>query len=203
VRYEEIPPISREAAEAVFVRDDPHEVVNALLGLAISDPDWRWVQQQCLRFIHHPDPNVRYIVPLCFMHLARLHGALDVDLVFPVLEALQKDTSPGVVSQATRCLAEVKWYLFGIQVCPISFQPQELAAELAVLKTLECVMAILESLHPPLTKSIPANMSAERQLALFREAFEMMRQDLALLQIGEPEMSVDDPEPDRPSNGRN
>jgi len=202
MRYEEIPPISREAAEAVFARDDPHEVVKALLGLALSDPDWRWVQQQCMRFIEHPNPDVRGVVPLCFMHLARLHGALDVDIVFPVLEALQNDTSPWVVGRANECLADVKWLLFRIGSCVPYVEPHDLAAELGVLNTLECVVAILEDAHAPLRQSIPANMSAERQLALFREAFEMMRQDFALLHIGEPEMSVDDSEPDQPSNGR-
>jgi hypothetical protein len=145
---------------------------------------------------------VRYIVPLCFMHLARLHGALDVDIVFPVLEALEKDTSPGVVSQATQCLADVKWYLFGVPDCVPHVASQELAAELAVLKTLEWVMSILENAHAPLTKSIPASVSMERQLALFREAFDMMRQDFALLRIGEPEMSADDSEPGRPTNSQ-
>ena len=34
VRYEHIGPITRDAAEAAFARDDPHGVVRALIGLA-------------------------------------------------------------------------------------------------------------------------------------------------------------------------
>ena len=190
--YEPIPPISREEAEAVFVQDDPHAVLKALLGLALWDPDGHWVEQQCFRFSEHPDSDVRGAVPLCLMHIARLHGVLDVDVSLPLLESLQTDSSPWVAGRATEMLADIKWILFGIPVCLPTVRPQELQAELAALNTLEWVTSILQDASAPLTRPVPATVSAERQLALFREAFDMMRQHFALLGIGATEQPADD-----------
>ena len=192
MRYEEIPPISREEAQAVFTRDDPHAVVNALLGLALNDPDWRWVQDQCLQFSQHPSEDVRYAVPLCLMHLARLHGTLDVDLVFPVLENLQSDPSPSVAGSAEVYLSDIKWYLFRIEDALPYVRQEELDIELARLTELETVTMVLESLSLPFTRTIPATLSADRQLALLREVFESTRQRLALLGLGQTPTSADD-----------
>jgi hypothetical protein len=192
MRYEPVEPYSREQAEAAFARDDPHELVKVLLGLSWYEPDRRWVQEQCIHFSHHCHPNVRGVVPICFMHIARIDHALDVDAVFPVLERLQHDLSPWVAGNAVEYTADVKGLLFGIPACLPFVRPEELEPELAVLNTLEWVSSILGSIYRPLTHQIPSTISAERQLALYREAFDMMRQHFAMLGIPGPEQSFDD-----------
>lgn len=191
MRYEPVEPHTREDAEAAFARDDPDELVRVLLGLSWYEPDWPWVQEQCLRFSQHPSSKVRYMVPLCLMHIARIYHDLDVDRVFPVLETLQHDPSPTVAGCATEYLTDIKWMLFHIPNCLPFVRPEELEPELAVLNTLDWVVSILESAYAPLSRPVPPTVSAERQLALHREAFEMMRQNFALLGIGEPEQPSD------------
>jgi hypothetical protein len=109
--YAPIPRISRDEAETAFAQDDPHEVVKALLGLALYDPDWRWVQAQCLRFCRDARREIRRTVPLCFMHLAYIHRTLDTELVLPALEQLRADPDQEVSSAATEYLSYIQWDL--------------------------------------------------------------------------------------------
>jgi hypothetical protein len=187
MRYEPVQPYTREDAEAAFVRDDPDELNKVLLGLSWYEPDWRWVQEQCIRFSQHAHEHVRGVVPICFMHLARINRDLDVDAVFPILEALQNDPSPWVSGNAREYLADIKWMLFGIPVCLPSVTAEELGPELTVLQTLEWVSSILQDTSAPLWRPVPPSVSVERQLALYHETFERMRQHFALLGISDPE----------------
>jgi hypothetical protein len=65
----------RAEAQAALAADDPDAVIHALLRTAYHDPDARWVQEQCLRFVRDPDWQVRHMAALGLSHLARLHGA--------------------------------------------------------------------------------------------------------------------------------
>jgi hypothetical protein len=98
-RYEPIEPMDREVAEERLRGGDPRQVAEALLSIALHDPDWRWTQATCLRYADDPDLGVRAAVLLCFSHLARLHGALDLDAVVPVLRR-------GLADEALRGRAE-------------------------------------------------------------------------------------------------
>lgn len=109
MRYEDVLPITRQEAEDAFVSGNPNEVCNALVRVAYHDPDWRWVQAQCLRFGKHPDPDVRGLAATCIGHLVRIHGVLDMELVLPVLEGLLKD--PEVSGRAQDALDDIKVYL--------------------------------------------------------------------------------------------
>ena len=93
LKYEEIGPVSRGEAASRLESSDPSEVVEALLGLALHDPDWRHVQRICLRLADHPDVSVRRNVATALGHLARLHRRLDLDVVLPVLSQLHDDDS--------------------------------------------------------------------------------------------------------------
>jgi hypothetical protein len=89
--YESIEPVGREEAEAAFQSGDPSEVVRALLGLALHDPDLEWVQSQCFRLASHPDVWVRRNVATSLGHLARIHRRLDVERVTSLLDQLASD----------------------------------------------------------------------------------------------------------------
>ena len=52
---EDINPMSRRYAEAVFKQDNAEKIEEALLRVTFHDEDWRWVQSYCLQFLAHPD----------------------------------------------------------------------------------------------------------------------------------------------------
>ena len=109
MKYEELGPIDRDEAERTLAGQDAEAVSLALLRLALHDPDWRWVQEQCLRFVGHPDVWVRRNAATSLGHLARLHRQLDSSRVIPVLEKLKKD--PEVASEAETALDDLTIFL--------------------------------------------------------------------------------------------
>ncbi len=106
MRHEDIPPMSRQDAEAAFASGGAEAICRALLSAALHDPDWRWVQEQCLRCAGHPDAWVRRNAAIGLSHLARLHGVLELDKVGPVLKRLIKDPEAG--GEAEDALQEIE-----------------------------------------------------------------------------------------------
>src|SRR3712207_3524202 len=91
VRYEDPPALSRHHLEREFASDSSGRIADALVSAALHDADWRWVQDWCIRFAEHPHSDVRRIAITSLGHLARLHNALDLDRVLPLLEAKSND----------------------------------------------------------------------------------------------------------------
>jgi hypothetical protein len=89
--YREPHPITRKEAEAAFASADSEEITLALVSVAFHDPDWRWVQDQCLHFAQHDVANVRQVAATCLGHVARIHRQLDLEKVLPVLQELSHD----------------------------------------------------------------------------------------------------------------
>ena len=89
--YEDPPQMTCEEAERALASDDADATCLALLAIALHDPDWRRVQDWCVRLSSHPAAHVRRIVATALGHVARLHGHLDENMVFPVLERLMQD----------------------------------------------------------------------------------------------------------------
>ena len=73
-------------------RDDPNDISDALLVLALNDADWRWVQGQCLELFDHADEATRGLAVTCLGHIARIHGHLDHDIVIPRLKLAARDS---------------------------------------------------------------------------------------------------------------
>ena len=106
---EEINPMSRRYAEAVFKQDDVEKIEEALLRVTFHDEDWRWVQSYCLQFLTHFDKDVRAVAALCLGHLACIHGTLDVAIVVPALKALLTD--PDVARKASDALDDIAMFV--------------------------------------------------------------------------------------------
>lgn len=109
MRYEEIVFMPRENVEESLASGDHQAIRSALLSAALHDPDWRWVEQQCLRFAGHHDGGVRGIAAMSLGHLARIHGVLNLDSVRPVLRKLSTD--PDVREHAADALADLWVFL--------------------------------------------------------------------------------------------
>ena len=109
MEYQEIFPINRGDLEKMVESGNKKAIVDALLSAAYYDPDWRWVQGLCLRFLDHSDRNVRWIAATCLGHLARIHRDLDLELVLPKLLEMKKD--PLVAPSVEEALDDIHFFL--------------------------------------------------------------------------------------------
>jgi len=107
--YYEIFPIDRRELEKLLESGNENAIVEALLSAAYYDPDWRWVQGQCLRFLDHADRNVRWNAATCLGHVARIHRNLDLELVLPRLLVLKGDAS--IAPSVEEALADIRFFL--------------------------------------------------------------------------------------------
>ena len=100
--YHSVEPISRTEAERIFAGSDEHAICNALVSVAFYDPDWKWVQDQCLEFINTPGiaPGIRSLAATCLGHVARIHETIDWDRVVPLLESLVNEPGMGTAGDA-------------------------------------------------------------------------------------------------------
>ncbi len=94
---------------SVLSLGSPAQKAEALLSLAYHDPDGHWVEELCLSLVDDLSPEVRGMAAMCFGHLARIHGRLDLDRVLPVLRRLAVD--PLVAPRANDALDDIEVYL--------------------------------------------------------------------------------------------
>jgi hypothetical protein len=102
-------PISRDAASSVFASGGPQEICDALIGVTFHEPDWHWVRDRCLDFLSHENSDVRGLAATCLGHIARIHHALDQDVVVPALQRLRAD--PQVGGRAEDALDDIRMFL--------------------------------------------------------------------------------------------
>lgn len=109
VYLEEINPMSRRYAEAIFQQDNAEKIEEALLRVTFHDEDWRWVQTYCLQFLAHPNKDVRAIAAVCLGHLACIHGTLDTAIVVSALKAQLTNTD--VARKASDALDDIAMFV--------------------------------------------------------------------------------------------
>lgn len=109
MKYHEIFPMERADLERLLNSGNEKAIIDALLSAAFYDPDWKWVQTTCLRFLDHPEKWVRWNAATCLGHIARIHRRLDTEIVVPRLMALKADAS--IASNVDDALDDIKWYL--------------------------------------------------------------------------------------------
>jgi hypothetical protein len=109
MKYVEPSPASRDALAVALAGGDGRTIAETLVGLTNSDEDWRWVQDTCLKLLHHDDIGVRAIAITCLGHLARIHGELDIDKVQPILTELLSD--PELGGRAEDALDDIKRFV--------------------------------------------------------------------------------------------
>jgi hypothetical protein len=109
VKYEAIMERDREEIEILLCSSDKHDIECALLSAAYYDPEWRWVQAQCLTFTRHSDQNVRWVAAICLGHLARIHRQLDLELVLQRLTEMRAD--PLVKPAVDDALDDIRFFL--------------------------------------------------------------------------------------------
>ncbi len=76
MKYEPIERKSREEVESAISRNDPDELLRAVLPAALYSDDPDWSEAICLLLSGHEHSNVRGNAILGFAHIARIHGEL-------------------------------------------------------------------------------------------------------------------------------
>ncbi len=84
-RYVPVIERTREEIEEILRGNDLEQVCEALWSAVYYDPDWRWVQLQCLKHLDHSDCTVRGCAVMLLGALAVFRKQLDVHVVIPAL----------------------------------------------------------------------------------------------------------------------
>lgn len=109
--YETPPHLPREVAHAQLREGDKRSRIDALLSLAIYDPDWRSAQELSLQHLHDPDVDLIATAVLGLAHIARRQQDLDIERVIPELERLRSD--PRLAGRVDDALDDIRIYVRG------------------------------------------------------------------------------------------
>lgn len=111
MKYDAITPQSRTDAERALRSRDRDEVIRALIGVAMSSTDWRWVQKKCVELSTHPDVWVRRACATALLHVARTRRRLDMNDAMVVFDRLRAD--PQTADEVPHTLEEIDIFLHG------------------------------------------------------------------------------------------
>jgi hypothetical protein len=91
VIYEEVHPRTRAELVEGRASNDSEQIRSSLYSASWYDEDWRWTQEQCLVFLRHQDPLVRWAAALSLGYIAQFHKQLDLVRVLPALHEAYAD----------------------------------------------------------------------------------------------------------------
>jgi len=111
VKYEPIPQMSVGDIEAAIDRNEPEELLVAVLSAALHGSELEWAERVCAKLAAHEHFNVRGNAILGFGHLARIHGQLSRTLALPIIEAGLQDAHEYVRGQAEAAADDVEHLL--------------------------------------------------------------------------------------------
>ena len=111
MKHEPIPEMSAEDLEAAITRNQPDELLRAVLSAALYGSDQQWAQGVCQRLATHPHFSVRGNAILGLGHLARIHGRLQQSIALPIIEAGLADPDEYVRAQAHSAADDIEHFL--------------------------------------------------------------------------------------------
>jgi hypothetical protein len=103
--YQELEPIDRDKAVSMLASSDPYAVNEAILRLALYDPDGAWVTDRALELLQSPNANIRMVAATALGHVARIHRTIDRERVIPALQRLRDN--PETVGRAEDALDDI------------------------------------------------------------------------------------------------
>ncbi|MBO0853179.1 MAG: hypothetical protein J2P18_05355 [Nocardia sp.] len=89
--YQRLDPIERDAALIMISSGISDSVCEAILRIALHDPDPDWATDQALALLTSPAPEIRGVSATALGHIARLHRHTDKTRVVPALQKLLSD----------------------------------------------------------------------------------------------------------------
>lgn len=111
--YRKLDPIGRDDAETTLTSPDAYLVTEAILRLALHDPDGRWVTDRALELLRNPDADIRAAAATALGHIARIHRTIDTERVIPALHHLTNN--PATAGQAQDALDDIAMFTTGNQ----------------------------------------------------------------------------------------
>ena len=111
MRYEEPGPFGRKEALDAVASGNSELVCDAIVRLALNDPDGHWVEEVALGLMGSGDPNVRAVAATALGHVARIHGETTESLVVPALKRLLRD--PRTAGRAEDALSDIAIFVPG------------------------------------------------------------------------------------------
>jgi len=109
--YTQIGPWNHADVEQAILSDDIEALLQAVIGIALHDDDWRYAQDLCVRLSSHPNFNVRGNAVLSLGHIARVHRRLDQAMVQPIIRNALRDSHDFVRGQAECAVGDTKFFL--------------------------------------------------------------------------------------------
>jgi hypothetical protein len=111
MKYEEIQQMSAEQIDSIILRNQPDELLIAVLSAALYADDVKWAEDVCAKLANHENDNVRGNAILGFGHIARIHGKLTESKVRPLVEAALRDNSKYVRGHADAAADDIAHFL--------------------------------------------------------------------------------------------
>jgi hypothetical protein len=91
---------SRDKVERALAADDAEALLSAVIAVSMHEEDQKYSEQLCLRLSRHSHFNVRGNAILGFGHIARIHGKLNQEFVYPIIADALKDGNEYIRGQA-------------------------------------------------------------------------------------------------------
>lgn len=113
MEYVPVPKRERTELEQLLSSNNPQTICDGLLSASYWEPDWQWVQDQCLLYLDSPDSKVRSFAALGLGYVAVFHGKSDLDRVIPRLTALLDD--PEGAPYADDALDDVRHFVIKLK----------------------------------------------------------------------------------------
>ncbi len=101
----------RTVVEDALERDDPIELMDLILEVALESDEREWAQACCAQLAKHRNAQVRGNALLGFGHLARRFGRLDPQRVQRLVEIGLHDRSDYVRAQAESAAEDLTTFL--------------------------------------------------------------------------------------------
>jgi hypothetical protein len=101
----------RAAVEDALLRDEPDELTDLVVDVALEASDLEWAQLCCVQLSRHRNAVVRGNAVLGLGHLARRFGQLDPQRVRRVVDRALHDRSPFVREQADSAADDLETFL--------------------------------------------------------------------------------------------
>jgi hypothetical protein len=104
-------PDFRTSVEDALERDDPIELMDVALDIALEAEERDWAQSCCIQLSRHRNAQVRGNAVAAFGHLARRFGRLDPQRVRRIVDVALHDPSHYVRSQAESAAEDLATFL--------------------------------------------------------------------------------------------
>ena len=108
--YEPIPKLGADQIKDCIARDDPDELLVAVLSAALYE-DHDFAENTCIKLARHDNFNIRGNALLGFAHIARIDGKLSEPDVRPLLEMGLVDPNEYVRDQAKDAKDDIEHFL--------------------------------------------------------------------------------------------